>query len=273
MRAARGFTLIELVVALTLAAIVAGFAATMIGAPLRQYDQQTQRVQLVAAATDAWPLLREDLRTALPNSARARRNGTLVALEILNAVDWVRYKNPPSASFATAGQFRGLPLPYSGTAYHLSVNNLGTGVPGADAWALSGSMTPAGTTVTVAASATPGEQTVGSTPAPVFTADSPRRRIYLVSGPVTWLCDESAGTLRRYSGYSIATNHAARDTAAELLAAGASARLVAENLTACDFIVGPGGANAGQIVTARITAARNGENLQLVQQAALENLP
>ena len=273
MRAARGFTLIEMVVALALSAIVVGFAGLLMTAPLQNYALQSQRAQLADSASDAWPMLREDLRRALPNSARARRNGTIVVLETLATVDWVRYQSLPAATFLSSGIFRGLTVPYSGTGFYLSVNNMGSGVPGLDAYTLSGSMTGAGSLLSIVAGVLPGEQQVTITPVPVFTGNSPRRRAYLVSGPVTWLCDEGAGTLRRYSGYSIAANQAARDTAAELNAAGASSQLQAQGISACDFAAGPGNANVAQNVTARISATRNGETLQLVRQASIENLP
>jgi MSHA biogenesis protein MshO len=270
-RRQRGFTLVELVVALTLATIVVGFAGMLLTAPMHQFEVQTQRAELVEAATDGWPQLREDLRTALPNSARARRNGAVVVLEMLAAVDWVRYQSLPAAGFTTSGRFRGIAVPFSSSAYFLSVNNMGTGVPGLDAYALSGSMY--GGTIGITAGGLPGEQQVSLSPAAAFTVDSPRRRAYLVSGPVTFLCDEAAGTLRRYSGYTIAASQAARDTAAELTTAGASVRLIARNITACDFTIAPGSATAYQIVTARITATRNGQSLQRVDQAFVENLP
>jgi MSHA biogenesis protein MshO len=273
MRGQRGFTLLEMVVALALSVIVIGFAGMLITAPLKNYALQSERAQLVSSAGDAWPLLREDLRRALPNSARARRNGSVVVLEMLNAVDWVRYQSLPAPVFIASGTFRGLTVPYSGTGLYLSVNNMGSGVPGLDAYALSGSMSATGSVLSIVAGLLPGEQQVTIIPAPVFTGDSPRHRAYLVSGPVTWLCDESGGTLRRYAGYAIATNQAARDTAAELNAAGASSRLLATDISACDFLVGPGSASAGQLVSAHISATRNGQTVQLARQASIGNLP
>lgn len=273
MRRGAGFTLVELVVSITLAAIVVGFAGMLLLAPMQHYDVVSRRAELAGAAEAAWPMLRDELRGALPNSARARRNGSQVALEFLAAVDWVRYQGPPGAPFTTSGTFRGVPVPFNGTGLFLSVNNRGSGVPGADAWALSGSMSAAGSTISIVAGALPGEQRVTVTPAPVFSADSPRRRAYLVSGPVTYLCDESAGTVSRYAGYSVAPAQSARDTAAELLAAGATARLLARDIARCDFTVGAASQWAAQLVTVRFTAARAGDTLDLVEQAALENLP
>lgn len=273
MRRAAGFTLVELVVSITLAAIVLGFAGMLITAPLENYELQARRAELADSAGAAFPQLRDDLRNALPNSARARRNGSQVALEFLAVVDWVRYQGVPGATFTTSGVFRGIPVPFSGTGFFLSVNNRGSGVPGGDAWSLAGSITAAGSAISIGAGARAGEQTVSVAPAPVFTADSPRRRAYLVSGPVTYLCDENAGTLHRYSGYAIASSQGARDTHAELLAAGATARLLARDITHCDFTAGAGSQDRAQLVTARVSATRDAQSIELVDQAALEHLP
>jgi MSHA biogenesis protein MshO len=273
MRRPHGFTLVEMVVAITVAAIVVSYAGLMITAPLNMFETQARRAEMQGSATDAWPAMRNDLRVALPNSVRVRRNGSYVALELLAAVDWVRYQAPPAAPFTTSGTFRGITVPFSSTSHFLSVNNLGTGVAGGDAYALSGSITPAGSNISIVAGAIAGEQRVTVTPAPVFTANSPRRRAYLVAGPVTYLCDEAAGTLRRYAGYSIAASQSSRDTPGELLGAGAGATQLAGHISHCDFAVSPGSSSATQVATIRMASTRNGETLSLTQQARLENLP
>jgi MSHA biogenesis protein MshO len=273
MRRAAGFTLVELVVSITLAAIVLGFAGMLLIAPLQHYDLQSRRAELADSAGSALPQLRDDLRSALPNSARVRRNGSFVALEFLAAVDWVRYQGSPGAPFTTSGTFRGIPVPFTGTGHLLSVNNQGNGIPGSDAWTLAGSISAAGSTISIVAGVLPGEQRVTVTPAPLFSADSPRRRAYLVAGPVTFLCDEAAGTVSRYTGYSIATAQSARDTHTELLAAGASVRLLSRDITGCQFSAGAGSQTASQLVTVRFTATRAGDTFELADQIALENLP
>ena len=87
---------------------------------------------------------------------------------------------------------------------YLSIYNVG--VPGANAYEMANVITPARTTITVAAGATPNQNLVTLSPAFQFAWGSPGKRVYLVSGPVTYLCDTAAGTLSRYSGYSIASS-------------------------------------------------------------------
>lgn len=266
---ARGFTLIELVIAIAISSIVVVFVAMFMQAPLDAYQAHSQRTVLVADAAGAWPRMETDLRSALPNSLRARRNGNIVAIEMLAVVDVARYKSSPSTgAFVTAGTFRGIALPWSSTTHYLFMNSLG-GNP----YAPGGSMTPAGQTLQIAAAAA-GENSVSVIPAHAFPpGDSPRHRIYLLSGPVTWLCDETQGTLRRYAGYTPSSNQTARDTAAELNAAGASSTLISQGLTSCNFAASPLSAVQSQTAAVRLTTTRNGDVVTLLHSSHAEYLP
>lgn len=263
---ARGFTMVELVIAITISAIVVIFAAMFIGAPLAAYETQSRRAELVADTSGAWPRMEADLREALPNSVRWRRSGNFVALEMLAVVNVARYMTPPSASFVTAGRLPSL----ISNRHYLWVNN--AGAPDSDPYSTPGLMTPAGTVIQITDGAT-GQSQVTTAPAAAFAADSPRHRIYLLSGPVTYLCDEAQGTLRRYDGYAIAPLQASRNTPAQLTAAGAASTLVAQGLTGCNF--GASGRNASQSQTAavRLTTTRNGDVVTLLHSARAEYQP
>jgi MSHA biogenesis protein MshO len=222
----------------------------------------------------------------LPNSIRTLRNGSVVVIEMLAAVDGVRYRDSgatadptqeldftsPDNSFATLSQFDGITRPFTTTTSYLSIYNVG--VPGADAYQLTNVITPAGTTITINSSAAqPNEDVVTLSPSFKFAYGSPAHRVYLVSGPVTYLCDESANTIRRYSGYAIDGNQANRDSAAELNAAGATSSLIANRVTACQFDFAAGTAQRAGLVTLRVTMASSGESIWLLHQVHVENAP
>jgi prepilin-type N-terminal cleavage/methylation domain-containing protein len=169
-----GFTLLELVVSIVIAAIVMVFVSMFMTAPINAYDAQSRYAALVAAPSDAWPRLERDLRTALPNSVRWRRNGSFVVLEMLPVVDEARYLTVPAASFDVAGTsgaagavFRSLPpLPFdsataAGGPYHLSVDAR------VDPYTTPGVLTSGAATFTITANAPAGEARVTITPAPV----------------------------------------------------------------------------------------------------------
>jgi MSHA biogenesis protein MshO len=282
---ARGFTLIELIIAISLSGIVIAFCAMFIVSPMRSYQAQARRAELVDSADAVLRLVGRDVRAALPNSIRAVRNGSVVALEMLNAVDAVRYRDSgatadptqeldfgsPDGSFASLSQFDGITRPFTTATHYLSIYNVG--VPGADAYSLANVITPAGTSITINNSVTPGEDLITLAPAFRFAYGSPGHRVYLVSGPVTYLCDETAKTIRRYRGYAIAANQSSRDSAGELNGAGALSSAVANNITACQFDYTPGAAQRAGLVTLRITINKDGESIWLVHQVHVENAP
>ncbi|HEX6639322.1 MAG TPA: prepilin-type N-terminal cleavage/methylation domain-containing protein [Steroidobacteraceae bacterium] len=273
----RGFTLVEIVVAIAIASVVVVFASIFIAAPISAYDAQSKRSALVTDLEAAWPRMREDLREALPNSLRVRRNGRYVVIEMLHVAAVSRYTgamgNPFDAAGTVAGVFSNLGLNVNTTQYYLSVNNRGPGIPNADAYQLTGSITSTRPTVSYVTNPATGEASVSVMPAPVLAAgDSPHRRVYLVSGPVTYLCDESQGTLQRYSGYAIAGNHAARDAPNEF--GGATTALVARGLTTCNFNVSPVSGTRAQTASVRLTATRSGgESVTLLHGVRGEYAP
>ncbi len=272
--AARGFTLVELVVAIAISSIVIVFATMFMSAPVDAYDAQNRRNVMMADASAAWPRMHIDLLQSLPNSLRARRNGNFVVIEMLSVTGYARYMAAPTDNFRVAGTTLGVfgnaLAPSAFNNVHLSVNNLG--VPGtpADAYTMTGSMTPA-ITVNLLAAAAPGEATLDLSVPAAFIADSPRHKIYLVNGPITYLCDEGQGTLRRYSGYAVSVLQTARDTPGEF--AGASSDLVARGITSCNFQVSAPGGNAAQTAAVRLTATRNAESVTLLHSARAEYIP
>jgi MSHA biogenesis protein MshO len=269
----RGFTLIEIVIAIAISSIVVIFAAMFIGAPVGAYQAQSRRVELVADASSIWPRMEGDLRRALPNSLRTLRNGNFVVIELLRVDNVARLITPPTTPFFfTAGGYNGAPQ-------YLSVNNHGT--PGRDAYTLSESMVRV--TINSSATGVAGEYRIDVNPVPVLTAGaSPRNRLYFVEGPVTYLCDEGQGTLRRYANYTVAANQAARATpgalAAAVAAGGGTTELVAQGLTACNFEVSPlprpaSEGNQSQTAAVRFTTSRNGDSVTLLHSAQAEYVP
>ena len=280
---ARGFTLIELVITITVGSIVVAFMALFIVMPMNAYSTQTQQAALVDAADSALRFMARDLRSALPNSVRVTSGGTVTALELLATADGARYQdsgplsNPALAldltaadgAFATTVPFTQVNLPWTSSAYFLSIYNVG--VPGADAYQMANVITPAGTTITISAGATANQDLVTLSPAFQFAFGSPGQRVFLVSGPVSYLCDTAAATLTRYSSYTIASAQPA--SAAALNAAGASAALVASNVVGCQFVLSAGTAQRNALATLTLQIAQSGESVQLLHQVEVVNAP
>ncbi len=280
-----GFTLVELVITMVLSTIVVAFMSQVIAGPVQGYVDQTRRAELVDLADNSLRRLARDVRGSLPNSVRVRTNGSVVALELLSSVDGGRYRDTPppagadnhldfsgaDSQFNVVGGFANIAKPFSSATHYLAVYNVG--VPGADAYDLANVITPFGTAITIDASGTAGEDRVQLSPAFQFAYGSPDKRVFLVEGPVTWLCDTATGTLYRYSGYAIASNQASRDTGPELAAAGGSGSLVAENITGCSMTYTAGTAQRSGLVTAALSVADQGESITLLHQVHTDNVP
>jgi MSHA biogenesis protein MshO len=160
-------------------------------------------------------------------------------------------------------------LPFSSSAYYLVIYNVG--VPGANAWDMTNVITPMGTQIDISTGSSANENLVTLNPAFHFAWGSPGKRVFLVEGPVTYLCDTSAGTLMRYSGYTISATQPV--TAATLLSAGASAARVAADVGSCDFSFTAGTAQRSGLVTLALQLVRSGERIQLLHQVHLVNAP
>jgi MSHA biogenesis protein MshO len=289
-RIARGFTLVELVITIAVGSVVVAFMAMFIVTPMTIYTSQTRRAMLVDADDSALRFIGRDLRAALPNSVRVSTSGSVTALELLATVDGARYQdsgplsNPALAldltaadsAFATTVPFTQLPLPlpWTSNAYYLSIYNVG--VPGADAYQTQPAnvpnvITPVGTTITISAGATANQNLVTLSSPFQFAFGSPGQRVFLVSGPVSYLCDKTAATLTRYSGYTIASTQSA--SAAVLTAAGASSVLVASNVAGCQFVLSAGTAQRNGLATLTLQIAQSGESVQLLHQVEVVNAP
>lgn len=281
-------TLIELVIVITLSAICVTFMTMFIVTPINAYNAQTQRAQLVDAADSALRLLSRDLRAALPNSVRIATSGNVAALELIETIDGARYRdNGPltdptqwldfttaDTAFATTVPFSEVTLPFSSTSDYLAIYNVG--VPGANAYALANVITPPGTAITIKAGSTPNAQLVTMTPGFQFNWGSPGKRVYLVSGPITYLCDLSIGMLTRYTGYSIGATQLTSD--ASLRSAGATSGRVSANISACAFTYAPGTPARGGMATLSLTLtsslpSTSAQTVQLVHQVHLVNAP
>lgn len=272
-RQAAGFTLIELVVALVIAAIVASFIVLFLEAPIQDYFAQTRRADLVDSGSRIMAAVTRDVRTALPNSLRKATSGSTLALEFLATQGVARYYTGTDSpgpdmtvsisamKFATLDPFSTQALPYS--ANHLSVGNLGI-APTYDAYSSgNGVMTPG--SVQIAATVNPGENLAAYTAITFQAPTTPTtHNAYLVSGPVSYVCNPTAGTFVRYSGYAI--------TAVPRVAPGGSSALIAHDVSACGLtlVQAPAGYPYGELAIFTVTLASGGESLQVFLEAPTE---
>ena len=284
---AAGFTLVELVVVIAIAAIVAAFIVLFLDAPVQSYFAQTRRSDLVDSADRISAAVTADVRSALPNSLRVRVVGTRSALELLATEGVARYYGPGDRNgaageeltlgtqlqtFATLDSFDTQALPYQ--AAYLAIGNPGTA--SYDAYnPATGVMTPARIRISV------GPNPSSSPPPPFVPAENlvtlsakttfqgpavppPVHNAYLVSGPVSYVCDSGAGTLSRYSGYAV--------RAAQSVSPGGASALIAHDVTQCamSIVSAPASYAYGELAIITVTLASGGETLQVFLEAPAE---
>ena len=301
-RAARGVTLIELVVSIVLIGIVVAATAFFIF-PLRQSTDLVARAELTDIADNALQRIGREVRLALPNSVRvdsASVPGT-VFLEFLALRAAGRYRadtgsvsggvNCPNTDpalgqpgndllsfdsvtdtcFKTIGS-----VPNAGTivaADFLVLSNYGPGFTGQDAYAGCATAPPTlNCRSTLAVASEPARERISFASTSVFQRvlhDSPGKRFYVTSGPVTYACNTAARTITRFSGYAV--------QAVQPVAFGAGA-LIAENVTACAFDYSANVAPQIGLLTLRVTLARTlsggeTESVSLYNAVHVSNVP
>ena len=237
-RPQRGFTLVEMIVAIVLTAIIAGTLVLFIRRPVTSYLDSAGRAEMTDVADLALRRMAREIRLALPNSVRVNADGS--AMEFLLTKTGGRYlavedaatsgtpldfANNLNLSFTVVG---GLQAPLAASDY-VVVYNLGPGFAPADAYTFG----QAQTNIARVEAAAPGATEIVMKTNPFARSEpmpSPGSRFQIVSTPVTYRC-ESVGAnmvLSRYAGYDIRPN-----ITDAMSGAGKTSATLARRLSAC----------------------------------------
>jgi MSHA biogenesis protein MshO len=257
------------------------------------YTDVSRRAALVEAAESALRRMARDIHGALPNSVRVNDPGTgaSFALELLPILDGAKYSqdgnafqklvfNVADAEFDLKGCFRN-PASLNAPGRRLVVNNRGTGAGNvySDAQLTSGPsvITYAATTITITNVNPLGTLcpdgldathhiTLGT--AQQFRSASPNQRLYVITTPVSYLCDTDAGTLTRYYNYPILSTQV---TTAAGFAPIASNALVTDRVNNCRALTATTDVRNRGLVTLTLGLSAAGETINLVHQVQLDN--
>jgi MSHA biogenesis protein MshO len=257
MRRHGGFTLVELLVTVTISAIVVGFVATFIGVPVQSHLAQVRRSELAASTEAVGLAMSRDVSRALPNSVRTGFVNARPAVELIAFSGVVLYRDDTLNTGTPDTAFDTVVAPPVATS-HVVVS-----VAGQDPYAPASVMAPA----TIDASTT-----ITLNPAFSFPAQSTNRRAFLVAAPsavIRYECDLAAGTLRRYDGLAVTPLMTP-------LPAGTPSRLIARDVTACTFTPRPASTEHGGMLLLQVTTSRvtNGatDSLRVMKQIKVEEV-
>lgn len=270
-----GFTLIELIVVITIVAILAATANKFIANPTQSYFDLESRANLTDRADTALRQMARQIRNALPNSVRTS-SSTDSFIEFIPIKQAGRYRASKGTDSADD------PLDFSlnadtfeiyGSAItvnagdELVIYNLGE--PGSDAYEASAtnrkSLTTTGSLSSLSFS--------GSTP---FPWPSPGSRFYTIGTPVTYACDMSTDPsnkkLLMYSNYAIQASQPTSITTLDGLS-NVRKSILAENLTGCSFDYSAGISERSAIVNLTIAMQEDHANVRLMHQVSVANTP
>lgn len=296
-KSAGGYTLIEMIAVIAITGVVAAMAAVFLHLPLSTYQDVQRRTSISDTADTAFERIKRDLQSALPNSVRVTSVGSVVYLELLQARTGGRYRAgapqtpvAPGANtcpdvdldgtandnvlafgvadtcFTTLGGIANLGGIAANSDF-LVVYNLGAGFTNADAYA-SGAVTGGNKSLVTAAAAGAGGENVIRFQSATFSLESPGHRFHVVSGPVSYVCDPAAGTLRRVSGYAIA--------AAQPTPPAGTSVVLAKGVTGCTITYDQNVANLRNGLVSmwlRFADPAGGASQNLFQQVQVSNDP
>lgn len=297
---ARGVTLVELVVAIVIVGIIVATVAYFVF-PVRQSQDIVARAELTDIADNALQRIGRDVRLALPNSVRVDTSvpGS-VFLEFLAVRAAGRYRadvGGVSGGTNCANDDPSLPVPGNdeltfdvvadscfktiGTVANagsitandwLVLNNYGPGFTGQDAYATSGTLNRA-QIVSVDSTSESFRARIQFAPTTFQRVlhDSPGKRFFVISGPVSYVCNTASGTITRYWGYPISS---AQPTSF----AGASSALIASDVAGCTFEYAANVSPQVGLLTLRLTLSKpiSGgriESVSLYNAVHVNNVP
>jgi len=274
----RGFTLIELVVAIVLLGIVGGMASVFLGNTLEGYSALNRRDQLQTSLRMAVERISRELRHALPNSvctddgSGCNNPGSIVYF--IRTVDAGEYQTR-SGNYASGLARAALPVtPTSASSFDVLS---GTGLnAAAGQWIVvyntdnsdiysSGSRRRQ-------ISAISSKDTNGTAPDDVdviqfassvsFPTHSPTRRFHVIENNAVIFYLQGTDLFRAQSSFASPSS-----------ATAGTEKLLLENVSACTFTYVPGSLLRSGLLRINITVDNGTESLQMIHEAQVYNAP
>lgn len=247
----KGFTLVELIMVIVIAGILAIGSVQFIGQVTQGYSDAADRQQLATIGWIASEKVSRELRNALPNSVRV--NGTNSCVEFIPVQGGSHYLTLPGETPTTLDSFTAVESGITNT----DLNNTRIAVYptlSSDVYGGSSSGSLSGTVSSISTASDIDTITLGSSF--TFSAGSPERRFYFTQNPVSY-CIVGA-QLNRYSGYGFGT--------------AANPQIIINKISSGSFAIAPATLTRNAIVALKLTL-QNGAIHTIDQEVQIRNVP
>lgn len=269
-RRSHGFTLIELVIVITLLGIVGAMVAVFMKKPIDAYVSTGRRAGLADLADTATRRMARDIRSALPNSLRAAGNQ---CIEFIPTKAGGRYRAETSSSgtgdildfsatdtsFDVFGNLGALPASQRPAAGDLLVvYNLG--IPGSDAYNLDNV-----STITAVSNASPVSSiSIGAKQFPLASGSQRFQVVPAAEKVVSYVC--SAGKLYRFANYAYAATSSCQTPTS-------TTPVLASGLSSCNFVYNGSDLQRNALVQLSLVFSDSGESVSLYHEVHVNNTP
>lgn len=279
----RGFTLIEMIMVITITGIIAAIVAVFIRAPVEGYVDSARRAWMTDVADIALRRIARDVQAALPNSLRPNAaciasSGTDCGIELLLTTTGGRYRHDDSCfstgcgTLTTLGSVIGADDEQVGSRlviYSLHNNDAATcSASYPSAWCGQNS-------AAITDSTEGGNNDTFTFASMVFrpSTGSPSRSFFIVSGPVAYVCTgvgtsggNGTGSLWRYEGYAIPATATFPPT-------GGTGRELAHRVSACNLNYAPAVTGTNGLLELYLEITEAGETVGLHHEVHVDNAP
>lgn len=267
-RFSAGFTLVEMVVVMTVIVILGSLSTGFIHQSIVGYVTTEQNVLMSSMADSALHKLGLDIHNALPNSIRITGDRTHTYMELVPIWAAGRYRTGLDANgggdpllfnvLDSGFDVLGSPVAVA-AGNQLVIDNLG--IPGADVYA--------GENVSALTVAGSRLNHLSMRPA-MFKLSSPGNRFFIVQHAQSYVCDMSNGQLLLFSAYPIQN---AQPASLSLLNRLGQSRVVVDHVVACSMQYTPGVLQSNGMVHVVLKLAQNNSVVQLYRTFSVLNSP
>lgn len=265
----KGFTLIEVIIVISISGIIAGAIGVVLKGLVFSYDQTAKRAELADETSLLIKKIKQDVRMSLPNSVRTSQVGNKVFLELLSVSGGGKYRS--QNNLAGTGDI--LDFTTNDSSFDVLSNTLiftgnekivvaNIGSTNYDSYAQDNMTDYIGALNT--------EVSNISIMAKKFPLESVNQNFYVVDKVISYICDKDTKTLKKYWNYVISSNQPTNILTPPLSTANST--LVAKNILDCSFVYSDGGNSRNGLVTIMIKLGNIAQNATLYGETYVPNI-